>query len=122
MKPHLTAAKQSAMEQYQQLSSTGEASSQLESIVAGAANGQVDTLFVTPNAQQWGTFDRQANKVEIASEETENAIDLIDFAVTQTYLQGGKVYTVEQSEMPEEQSAIAIFRYPLYAKPTKTTV
>lgn len=121
IEPNLATAKQSAMEQYQQLAGTGEASSQLESIVAGAANGQIDTLFVLPNAQQWGTFDRQANKVEIASKETKNAIDLIDFAVTQTYLQGGKVYTVEETKMPAEQSAIAIFRYPLYAKPSKTT-
>ena len=121
VRPHLEAAKQSAMEQYYQLSGTGEASSQVEAIVVGAANGQVDTLFVTPDANYWGKFDRQANKAELTSETEENSIDLIDFAVTQTYLQGGNVYTVEQSVMPESQQAIAIFRYPLYTEPTTAT-
>ena len=120
VRPHLENAKQSAMEQYQQLSSTGEASSQVEAIVVGAANGQVDTLFVTPDAECWGKFDRQANKAEVTQTE-DNSIDLIDFAVTQTYLQGGSVYTIEQSAMPEAQMAIAIFRYPLYTEPTKAT-
>lgn len=120
VRPQLEAAKQSAMEQYYQLSGTGEASSQVEDIVVGAANGQVDTIFVTADAECWGKFDRQANKAELTSVTEENSIDLIDFAVTQTYLQGGNVYTVEQSVMPESQ-AIAILRYPLYTEPSEAT-
>ncbi|HEY9771222.1 MAG TPA: hypothetical protein V6C71_22460 [Coleofasciculaceae cyanobacterium] len=121
IEPHLMAAKQSAMDRYHQLSGTGEASSQLEEIVAGAANGQVDTLFIVENADHWGQFDRQTNQVEIHSQATEDSMDLLDFAVTQTYLQGGNVYTWERSQMPDNQSAIAIFRYPVYAQPTKAT-
>lgn len=122
IEPHFTAARESAIDRYHQLSGTGEASSQLESIVAAAANGQVDTLFVTPDLNYWGKFDRQANKVEISTPETEGSIDLVDFAVTQTYLQQGKVYTIEAAQMPEDSQMIAIFRFPLYVKPTTTTV
>ena len=121
IEPHLTAAKQSAMDKYHSLTSTGEATSKLESIVAGAANGQVDTLFVSKDARCYGTFDRQTNKVEIDPEATEDNIDLIDFAVTQTYLQSGNVYIVEQSQMPESEVAIAILRYPVYSETTNTT-
>ena len=121
IEPHLTAAKQSAMDKYHSLSGTGESTSKLESIVAGAANGQVDTLFVADDAQCYGTFDRQTNKVEIDPEETEDNIDLIDFAVTQTYLQGGNVYVVERSQLPESSMAIAILRYPIYGETTNTT-
>lgn len=119
---HFSAAKETAMDRYHQLSGTGEASSQLESIVAAAANGQVDTLFVTPDINYWGKFDRQANKVELSTPETEGSIDLVDFAVTQTYLQQGNVYTVEATQMPEDSQMIAIFRFPLYVKPTTATV
>ena len=115
------AAKQSTMDRYYQLSGTGEASSQLEEIVAGAANGQVNTLFIVENADHWGQFDRQTNQVEIHSQATEDSMDLLDFAVTQTFLQGGNVYIWDRSQMPDNQSAIAIFRYPLYAQPTKAT-
>ena len=121
IEPHLTAARQSAMDKYHSLSSTGEATSKLESIVAGAANGQVDTLFVADDAQCYGSFDRQTNKVEIDPEATEDNIDLIDFAVTQTYLQSGNVYIVEPSQIPETAKAIAILRYPVYGETTNTT-
>ena len=121
IEPHLTAARQSAMDKYHSLSGTGEATSKIESIVAGAANGQVDTLFVADDARCYGNFDRQTNKVEIVSQATEDSQDLIDFAVTQTYLQGGNVYIVERSQMPEAETAVAILRYPVYSETTKTT-
>lgn len=120
IEPHLTAAKQSAMDKYYSLSGTGEATSQLESIVAGAANGQVDTLFVADDAQCFGKLDRQTNKVEIDPQATDDNIDLIDFAVTQTYLQSGNVYILEKSQMPESSKAIAILRYPVYGETTNT--
>ncbi len=72
VEPHLKAAKQSALDRYHQLSGTGEASSRLEEIVVGAANGQVDTLFITEDAQSWGQFDRQANQVKIDSQATKD--------------------------------------------------
>ena len=121
IEPHLTAAKKSAMDKYHSLSGTGEATSKLESIVAGAANGQIDTLFVADDALCYGSFDRQTNKVEIDSEETEDNIDLIDFAVTQTYLQSGNVYVVERSQLPDATLAIAILRYPIYGETANTT-
>ena len=121
IEPHLTAAKKSAMDKYHSLSGTGEATSKLESIVAGAANGQIDTLFVADDALCYGSFDRQTNKVEIDSEKTEDNIDLIDFAVTQTYLQSGNVYVVERSQLPDATLAIAILRYPIYGETANTT-
>ena len=122
IEPHLTTAKKQAMEQYQQLSSTGEASSEIEQIVAGAINGQVDTLFITANTQRWGKYEPSTNKVEIYTEATEDSVDLFDLAVTQTYLQKGNVYILEQSEMPEDKTMLAILRYPVYSQTSKTTV
>ncbi|MBE9043229.1 hypothetical protein IQ255_02190 [Pleurocapsales cyanobacterium LEGE 10410] len=122
IEPNLKAAKKQAMEQYYQQSGTGEASSEIAQIVAGAANGQVDTLFITANTQRWGRFEPSTNKVEIHQEATEDSMDLFDFAVTQTYLQQGNVYILEQSEMPENQTMLAILRYPVYSQTSKTTV
>ena len=121
IEPHFTAEKTAAIDNYHQQSGAGLSSSRLEEIVAGAANGQIDTLLVTKDAQAWGTFDRQANKVEIQDSKTQDNIDLIDFAVTQTYLQKGKVYTVDSSQMPDEEMAIAILRFPVYAEPTSAS-
>ncbi|MEO1342422.1 MAG: hypothetical protein AAFV28_15060 [Cyanobacteria bacterium J06635_13] len=49
-------------------------------------------------------------------------MDLIDFAVTQTYLQKGEVYTVDATEMPEGNAITAILRFPVFAKPTAASV
>ena len=117
IEPRLTADKQAALDNYHQQSAAGLSSSNLAEIVAGAINGQIDTLFVTPEAQVWGTYDRQANKVEIHDEAQSNSTDLIDLAVVQTYLQKGKVYTVDTSMMPADERAIAILRFPVFSEP-----
>ena len=118
IEPHLAADKNAAIAQYNELANGDLASSQLEAIVAGAANGQIDTLIVRADAQAWGTYDRQANKVEVHATPTDNSIDLIDFATTQTYLQKGKVYLVDTAEMPVSEQAIAILRFPIFAEST----
>ena len=114
IEPHFAAQRQQAMDKYHQLADTNEASSQLEQIIPSAANGQVETLFIAADAQKWGQFQPQANKVIFQTESAEDSIDLINFAVVQTFLQGGNVYI--QKDMPADTDALAVFRYPVYAK------
>ena len=118
IEPRFASEKQAAIAEYHNQSSAGLSSSRLEEIIAGAANGQIETLFVTADAQVYGQFDRQANKVQILDEAAANSMDLIDFAATQTYLQKGEVYTVDATEMPEGNAIAAILRFPLFAEPT----
>ena len=121
IEPRLAADKTAALDNYHQQSGAGLSSSRLEEIVAGAVNGQIDTLLVTEDAQAWGTYDLQANKVEMHQEVKDDSVDLINLAVVQTYLQKGKVYTVDASLMPEGKNALAILRFPVYAEPTTTS-
>ena len=115
IEPHLTAARKQKLAEFQELSQTTDtASSQLEEIVAGAANGQVDTLFLLKDVQKFGKYDPQTSKVEVSNSDDEG-IDLIDFTATKTYLQGGKVYILEAEEMPNDNFIAAIFRYPVYS-------
>ena len=121
IKPHLETQRKQDIDKFNQLSDSKEASSQLEQVVAAAATGGVDTLFIAKNAQCWGELDLQSNKVIINPEATEDSIDLVDLAATKTYLQGGKVYILEFQEMPDNTAMSAIFRYPVYAATTKVT-
>lgn len=118
IEPRLAADKTAAVDNYHQQSGAGLSSSRIEEIVAGAINGQIDTLLVTADAQVWGTYDRPNNKVEIHTEAKDNSVDLINLAVTQTYLQKGKVYTVDPSLMPDDKTAIAILRFPVFSEPS----
>jgi hypothetical protein len=80
--------------------------------VPAAYYGQVDTLFVTVNQQQWGSFDPEANSLQFHTEAGPDSDDLLDASAVQSLLHGGTVYTVEPDQMPDQGTALAIFRYP----------
>ena len=121
IEPHLNSQKEQEVDKFKQLTNTDEASSAIEQIVAAAVSGQIDTLFVAQNAQYWGEFNPQSNKVTLYSEAKAESTDLVDLAATNTYLQGGKVYLLDLQEMLDNTSMSAIFRYPIYNSATQVT-
>ena len=111
--------KQAAIENYDRLANTPETTHKLAEIVAAAINGQIDTLFMVDNVRQWGSFDRDRAVVEIHAEATKESVDLFNLAAVNTYTQGGKIYQIEPDKVPENQSMMAILRYPVYAETKK---
>ncbi|MBW2560969.1 MAG: hypothetical protein JRE40_08955 [Deltaproteobacteria bacterium] len=100
-----------ALAQYSQNAGTGLTSSNIGEIVREAFHGRIGTLFVPVGVQQWGTFNPITDKVEMDTEAGAWNEDLLDLAAIQTILNGGTVYAIKQSEMPEDSSLAAIFRY-----------
>jgi hypothetical protein len=68
-------------------------------------------LFVAIDLQRWGTFDAEANVVDIHEKAEPGDEDLLDFAATHTLLNGGTVYAVKTEKVPDEASLAALFRY-----------
>ena len=122
IEPLLVAQRKEAIDQYYNLSGTGEATQKLEEIVPAAVNGQIDTLFVRANTQKWGKFEQQENKVTVYAEKEDYSVDLLDLAATNTFFQGGKIYVMDEDKMPEDTLMMAILRYPIYAPTEKVTV
>lgn len=122
IEPLLIAQRKEAIDQYYNLSGTGEATQKLEEIVPAAVNGQIDTLFVRANTQKWGKFEQQENKVTVYNEAEDSSVDLLDLAATNTFFQGGKIYVMDEDKMPEDTLMMAILRYPIYAPTEKVTV
>ena len=102
-----------ALEQYQQLASTEKATDNVEEIVAAAFNGRVKKLILSVEAQVWGAFSHEAEKVTHISDvqSKQNNLALIDFAAMKTLQNGGAVYTLSQTEMPTDSPIAAVFRY-----------
>ena len=121
IEPLLISQRKEAIDQYYNLSGTGEATQKLEEIVPAAVNGQIDTLFVRANTQKWGKFEQQENKVIVYSEAEDSTVDLLDLAATNAFFQGGKIYVMDEDKMPEDTLMMAILRYPVYAQ-TEITV
>ena len=108
--PYFSMEKERAIRRCMDLLGGGLASDNIVDILAGAAAGRVDTLFVNTGAEQWGTYDPSTGRVEVHSERQTGDEDLLDLAFVHTYLNGGNVYELESPEMAGKNAA-AILRY-----------
>lgn len=109
--PTFQKEKQEAAQKYADLSHTHMASWELNEIISAAYFGRVDFLFVARGVQEWGRFDPENNQVIFRNEKEPEDEDLLDFAAVHTLANGGKVFAVKPSEVPDKGLAAAVFRY-----------
>jgi hypothetical protein len=116
VEPIFKQAEKMAYDKYNELQSRNKetklTSHELEDIIPGAFYGQIDTLFIAANEQQWGSFDPDTNIIYLNREEKLGNQDLLDFAAIQTFLHGGKVYVLPKEQVPGKHKMAALFRYP----------
>jgi Bacterial archaeo-eukaryotic release factor family 7 len=111
VEPYFLQAQQEAMAQYRELLGTGKASSQIMETIPAACQGRVDKLIVALGQQQWGIFNSETQAVQVHPHPEPNDEELLDFAATQTILNGGTVYAIESEDMPDNAPLAAVFRY-----------
>lgn len=86
---------------------TGRAAGTLEEVVVAAADGRVETLFVTADTQRWGRFDPMQRTVTVHPEAEPLDEDLLNRAAVETLVHDGSVHVVASQEMPVDGSAVA---------------
>jgi len=98
---------------YHDLKGTGKTSTQLEDIVSASYFSRIENLLIKKNISQYGTFDVEENKVQIAEEENgqHSQYDLYNFAAIHTVSNGGQVYVLEEDEMPDGKDIIGMYRF-----------
>jgi hypothetical protein len=113
LEPFFQAAQEEAIAHYQQLAGqvSARVADTLEEILPAAYHGQVETLFVATEMQQWGIFDPVTNKFEYHDQMETGDESLLDLAAVQTYLKGGVVYVMDSDKVPGGTNASAILRY-----------
>jgi len=111
VQPRFAEERKEALSLFRQLAETDRASDELEKVIPAAHHGRVDTLFVTLDHQQWGTFDPATNEVDVHQDAEAGDNDLLDTAAVQTLLNGGTVYAVQREQMPAETYLAAVLRY-----------
>ncbi|HKH47494.1 MAG TPA: hypothetical protein VKM72_22785 [Thermoanaerobaculia bacterium] len=103
-----------AGERFNELQGTGRATFDIREILPAAHDGRVETIFTARGVRIWGTYDPESREIRLEKEQerqSNGSEDLIDRAAIQTYLHGGKVFAVDQQEVPQGYAAAAIFRY-----------
>jgi hypothetical protein len=113
VRPVFVAEQREAAAQYQALAGAGDerASSDPAAVVPAAHHGRVETLFVVLGHHLWGTFDPDANAVQLHEEMSSGDQDLLDYAAVQVLLNGGTVYALGSEEIPGGGTVAGVFRY-----------
>lgn len=113
LESHFQKDKKDRLDQFGGFLAYEKASNDLETIVAAAVNGRVDTLFLQNGAEEvYGVFDPTNQKIRLDDAQNAANVSLLNLAAIQTFLQQGTVFLLDPTEMPSEGNlASAIFRY-----------
>lgn len=111
--PYFTKAREEAMETYQYLSANepDRVSDRLDEVVPAARFKRIKVLFARGDAQSWGSYDPENQKVTLHEEAQAGDQDLLDFAVAHTLRNAGTVYVEDADAMLGQSDVAAIFRY-----------
>ena len=96
---------------YRQLAGSGLTSNDVRVVAEASFRGRVDLLFVGVGIQRWGRFNEENGRMDLHDEFQPGDEDLLDWAAIQTLRNGGKVFAVTPSEVPEGTSLAAVFRF-----------
>lgn len=111
IKGHFLEDMYSSLNKFENLTGSNKHSNSLTQIVEASYYGKVDSLFVPIGEQSWGWFDEEKDTVHHSSKRQNGEHDLINMAAIKTLSQGGNVFALNKSEMPDKTSVAAIFRY-----------
>ena len=90
----------------------GKIASLIPEIARAAETGKVDTLLLQENEERYGTYELETHTVRIAEKKKRDNISLTNRIALKTFLQGGHVYSLPESDMPHRDSVMnALFRY-----------
>ena len=80
--------------------------SDLKETIMAADAGRISTLFVAKDRHAWGIYKPEEAKVEIHESKKEMDSCLLDLAARKTFLKGGKVFMVEQENLPNKDTRL----------------
>ena len=100
------------LNRYNELYHTQKTSYELNTIIQGALNGKVDTLFIEKGSDVFGIYNKEDKKVTLDEKHEIFNASLMNLTALRTFEQGGQVYILPTGEMPIKESPMnAIFRY-----------
>ncbi|HXH10751.1 MAG TPA: hypothetical protein VNP04_13440 [Alphaproteobacteria bacterium] len=111
VEPHFRQAQEDAVRQYHRLAGTGRTANDIREVLPAAAHGRVECLFVAVGVQQWGTYDRNSEALQVHQEPQPGDEDLLDLAAMLTIANGGSVHAVKPDDVPGKAPLAAIYRY-----------
>ncbi len=107
---HLAKTRERALEEYKNFQNTDLTTSNLRKVVLAAAQGRIRFLFLSAEAEQWGSFV-PPETVHIHDRREQGDEELLNLAAVLTIRDRGQVYSIPQAEFHEGAQAGALFRF-----------
>lgn len=99
------------LKQYTRLSGTERVSDDIKTILPAAHSGKVAVLFTASDVRKWGNYDPGSRTLSLHDTRRPEDDDLLDTASIHTLINGGKVFALEQKDIPGASPLAAVFRY-----------
>lgn len=111
VEPRLSEARRLALTRYVELGGTGRAAGGVDAVVVAADRGRVESLFLVPEAERWGTYEPDLGRLALHGERETGDEDLAELAVARTLENGGDVFALAPGELGEGVEVAAVLRY-----------
>lgn len=106
-------------ERFERQLGSDRVSSSIEGVLAAACEGRVDTIFVERTRQLWGHFDPLTGGVDLLDEMAPASEELLDRAVFEVLMHGGRAYAVNSDEIPHGIALAALHRFESQLAPAR---
>lgn len=101
-----------ALEQFRELAHSTKTAFEINDILVAAHQGKINTLFIEEGSEVFGTYDMEMEQVSVSAKKEVHNTSLTHVAAMQTFMQGGKVYSLPQDAFPTGgKSMVALLRY-----------
>jgi hypothetical protein len=111
VKPYFESLQRDAIAEFSKSAGTGRTASGTADILAAAAEGRVRFLFVAEGVQQWGTDNREEDRVTVHDKSSPGDDDLMDRAVNLVLGHAGSVFVMHREEIPGGAPLAAVLRF-----------
>lgn len=100
------------LERFWQLrGSSPKAAEEPTTVIRALFDGRVETLFVRPDAELWGTVDRLSSAVHVLPPQTPGVVNLVNEAIIRAFATRVHLYAATAEELPPDAAMVALLRY-----------
>jgi len=111
VEPMFKQKEQEALNRYADLSNTSNTLTEFKGLTRASLHSQIDTLFLDPNVEKWGTYDEEKDELVIDDGPTGQNKELVEYVAVNTLNNGGTVYSVDGNVMPNGETIAALLRF-----------
>jgi len=111
MRPYFEQDRQQALERYWNNSGNGLTSSIPADVVPACYYSRAEVLFIQKDAQLWGAFNEQDNRLILHDSEQPGDECLVNAAAAKAIATGAEVFILDKEQMPAESPLAALMRY-----------